>query len=551
MNEEELKNLPELEYDDLPELEYEETGISQLQKAISKTPERRKAFIILNRLAQQIPFAKRILSTTSGIPLEEVNKIMTQLEPKEQTIGEQLTGGIAGIAPTLAFSSPFIKGAGALTKIPALLRPAAGFGTYEGLKAITQGDEPIQSALSGAGSALAFGAGGKLGASLIPRVLPFAERLGSILGGAGAGYLTAPEEEKISSAMLGGGFGLISPSKRMQLSRLGRFGGRGLKSLAGIKPEVYEEAEIKGFGKILTKENLNKDLPIKITDKIESGFKQREIEAHTAYNQALDNIPKGKSINIADFYNKIGKVLKDMNYITENGKSTGLHLNPALKDNAYTKLFDIYQASENMAGLKLIPKEQKSITSARMIKEMKFGRKGDIREVKVNKEQYIQIRDILQGLWSGESKDLKLKNIIDQFYLEGEKSGAKGLIEARSLERNLFKAKDELYKKNIIGQKRLENFRKMTEVDKRKLKKVEKYIQKPFIEDLENWSLAQEFKSETTPVTLNPFSAFGILPKIRRPLLRGYLRGSEKLGKGIDILQRTMAGEEIGPYGEE
>jgi len=160
------------------------------------------------RLAQMGDVAMEYYTGKTPTPTQDIYSSM----PKPEGFTEQFASGLGQVAPDLAMSSPFMKGAGLIPKLPAIAKQALGFGTYGGTKAAIEGKPIANEALGYGGSAALFGVGGKVGSSLIPKALPFGERIGSAIGGGLTGAATGEE----SSMALGAGLGALYPSSRIR-----------------------------------------------------------------------------------------------------------------------------------------------------------------------------------------------------------------------------------------------------------------------------------------------------------------------------------------------
>jgi hypothetical protein len=208
-------------------------------------------------LYESLPFGKRIVSMLPNA--ESIQKLQEEV-PDPQT-GVATAGRMVGeAAPDIAMASPAMGAAGAIPKIPAFLRAAAGMGAFSGAKEALTGDikNSPSAALSGVGSGLLMGALGKLGATAIPKKLPGAERIGSALGGAAAGALTSEPGKEGENAAFMGGLGALFPSTRIK------------------PPGDYAR---------------NKTLSIREKTK---GFKKQEMDA---YGEAIDNLPNEVGAN--------------------------------------------------------------------------------------------------------------------------------------------------------------------------------------------------------------------------------------------------------------
>lgn len=159
-------------------------------------------------LYESLPFGKKAVSMLPNA--QQIQQLMETI-PRPQGFLPSFARGAGAVAPDLAMSSPFMRTAGLIPKIPAIVKSALGFGAYGGAKAAMQGEQILPSALSSAGSAALFHGAGKLGATALQK-LPFGERIGSALGGGLAGQVTGGEE----GMALGLGLGALYPATKLQ-----------------------------------------------------------------------------------------------------------------------------------------------------------------------------------------------------------------------------------------------------------------------------------------------------------------------------------------------
>ena len=153
-----------------------------------------------------LPFAKE---ASSGLP------VRPESMPRPKGFLPTLARGAGNVAPDLAMSVPFMRGAGLIPKLLPILKSGVGFGAYSGTKAALKGESPSDIAketAKGAGSAMLFHGAGKVGASVLPRALPGASRIGSSLAGGVVGGITGNGE----GAILGAGLGALYPSERFK-----------------------------------------------------------------------------------------------------------------------------------------------------------------------------------------------------------------------------------------------------------------------------------------------------------------------------------------------
>ena len=153
-----------------------------------------------------------------------------------------------------ATAIPLTAGAAMLPVVggSAVAANALGMGAYGGAEALArnmQGENVNvgQSMLQSAGGGALMGGMGRLGASIVPSGIPGAERIGSALGGAAAGALTAPEGQQGDSAMLGGLMGAVLPSERFNAigalaNGVGPIPGLGYEKTAVIMGKIFNKS---------------------------------------------------------------------------------------------------------------------------------------------------------------------------------------------------------------------------------------------------------------------------------------------------------------------
>ena len=138
---------------------------------------------------------------------------------KPHDIPAQVVQGLGNLAVTFPLMNPFMKAGQAIKFLPNLLKLAAGAGLYGGTRAGIEKQPIIPSALENATSMGLAGLVGKVGATVVPSVIPAAERIGSALGMGGLAFLGAPEEEKASEAILQGVIGAKYPFRAGIMSK--------------------------------------------------------------------------------------------------------------------------------------------------------------------------------------------------------------------------------------------------------------------------------------------------------------------------------------------
>jgi hypothetical protein len=224
-----------------------------------------------------------------------------------------------------------------------------------------------------------------------------------------------------------------------------------------------------------------------IYQKVEQGFVNKENSADRVYQAAMDSAPEGRSINIRPAIEESGRRLKSLGLITENGNLTQLGRSEISRDSVYGKLLDFYKSADSISGVKNL--QGKPLTQGQMIKASKA-----LRETLVNKDQYTFLRDKLNSLYKNKPSDVDVSKVVNRFYADGEASGIKGLQQARGLQRQAFQARENLYRKGLIAEKKLDRFQTLSAAEKRQLSEIEKYIGEPFVDDLDKLTAAQELQ---------------------------------------------------------
>ena len=152
--------------------------------------------------------------SSSRIAEERLTEAISRL-PESKRLETKLLEAGTGFLPFSQLVRPFSaisRTAPLIKKAPAIVKSMATGAGYGGARAIAE-EEPaeriIPEALSTAWQFGAFHLGGKLGATAFPRR---DTRFGSMLGGAGAGAITSPED-MVTGAVFGGGLGAKYPAE--------------------------------------------------------------------------------------------------------------------------------------------------------------------------------------------------------------------------------------------------------------------------------------------------------------------------------------------------
>ncbi len=189
-----------------------------------------------NQAAESIPGYSKYLEDP------QVRELTANMEPPKglmqqvpQAIGQGATN-LAMMAPAVeaVAGAPMLKaGAPMLQNIVnnPILRQAVGIGGFEGGKTALNGGSLKDTGISagiGAGTGLAFGAGGVAASAMTraaatpiaramseyaPQIIGTANKIGTAAGQAGVSALMAPSGEKMASAITAGGLGVLNPSE--------------------------------------------------------------------------------------------------------------------------------------------------------------------------------------------------------------------------------------------------------------------------------------------------------------------------------------------------
>lgn len=258
-----------------------------------------------------------------------------------------------------------------------------------------------------------------------------------------------------------------------------------------------------------TKDSLGNYSTDAISQKINNGFSEKRSFANKAYQQAMDNSPEGKQINIRPAIESAGRKLKRLGLINDKGKLTELGKSEIARDSVYGKLADFYNSADSISGVKGLKQAgYKPIDFPNVGKALQHTTQDgkDIyvdggsklkkliqadQKTLVNKYQYTFLRDKLNSLYKNKSSDIDVGQVVNQFYSDGERAGIKGLQEARRLQRESFQAEENLQKGGMFGERganKLDKYHTFTDAEKKHLNDVEKYINVPFTKDLEKVS---------------------------------------------------------------
>ncbi len=447
--------------------------------------------------------------------LDKVKTPIAKNIPQE-SIGQMLLKNLKGAAKETYVEgiSPIVSGASTLAfGIPRLTARATGTE-----KLIY----PEQKTLFGKGlrgvSEIAGFTGGGIGktAQLAGKVIPKLAQetlkrkaLRAGIEGMTAGVLSPPSRGFISPEerqKTGLGFGIFSAALP--------FIGAGIKSLpklgrllTGIEKETLDEVANRGYRNVLQEKYLNKKMPQILQERIQSNLDNLESAAITKYEDLTTPLRKIPF----DLVELKGKVVKIATRVKMNPFKTDVsNLDEAILDGIVNKA-----QVKNLGD---------ALNLRRSLDDIIYSNRGELRS-SFGK----QVRDLL-------NKEL---HKIDEL----KKVDANWTV----LQDTLREGKKVL---GETGEKFLARFSGMTAKQKEMLVNLERMIGgEPFIKDLTNWSLAKEFKATPKGISLNPFSGFGLLPQVTKPIFRGALRTGEAIGeKASPLLNRFNKFQAMGLY---
>lgn len=203
-------------------------------------------------LYDNLPFGKRVISMMPNAAQLQENMEST---PAPDSVRGKVGRAVGTAAPTIAMASPFMGGAGAALNaakfLPAAARGAVaksslGFGTYEGTKKAVEGKpgEILPAVGQGMAMGALFGLGGRIGATLMPKIVPGAERIGTAAGMGAAGAITSPDDP-LTGAMVAGSLGALSPVSRFKTTEA-RVDAQILKEInKGLRPTTVGKKTFK------------------------------------------------------------------------------------------------------------------------------------------------------------------------------------------------------------------------------------------------------------------------------------------------------------------
>lgn len=251
-----------------------------------------------------------------------------------------------------------------------------------------------------------------------------------------------------------------------------------------VPSSVIGTIDNKGVNNIEKVRQFYGDSTDEIYQSITKGFEAKRETANTAYRLAMKQTAKnfGGTIDARDTVKTMESVFKGS-------------LGEATRGPQGNRLFQIMQElkSRRPAPKGFYAPGERVPTSTQLVRQIRGGEKlTDISgEVRLNKKQFMEIRDALNNLYKENPYDRNIMKVMNQLYSDGEKAGLKGLGRARSLQRQAFDAEENLFKKGLIGERKLDKYHALTKEEKRQLRNIEDYTGVKFVDDLESITAAR------------------------------------------------------------
>ena len=441
------------QYGDLVEkAQKADVGFTQKQLSSKIIPQFTKG------LYENLPFGKRVISM---LPNAEKIKKVQEATPSPRGI-LPTAGRIAGeAAPDVAMMTPFLGGASVLPKAPGIIKLATGVGAYAGTKAgLTEGPQRI---LPEGGKAFATTAAlGYAGKGLLNT---------SKIVGKSFNYLRKSTADYVTTKVAPKAYQAYQEAVQKFTPQIQKFAEEKLKIPSSAINSV-KKFGVDAINKIRQTYDDNVD---PIVQKIEQGFANKRQLADKAYQQAISNPPKnfGGTVDVRDTVKVMDNVFKgSLGEATRGTQGNRLYL---IRQELKARM----PAAEGFYK-KIIP------TPTQLQRQLKGEQLTNISgEVRLSVKQFSELRDALNSLYRENPYDRNIAKVMNQLYTDGETSGLKGLQVARALQRQAFQAEENLAKKSLINQNKLNNFHKLTEAEKRQLKAIEQYTGENFVDDLD------------------------------------------------------------------
>lgn len=216
-----------------------------------------------------------------------------------------------------------------------------------------------------------------------------------------------------------------------------------------------------------------------IYQKIQQGIEKKSKEVEDAYAKAFDNFGKGGVIHVDKTKSSMGKMLREYGYIDARNKETSMALNDTIENSPLKRILNFYKA--------LDPNKPEGVTA-------------------LNSSQWNLFRNNLSKL-SRQDKSLSnnITGILDSLHADAEKSGLKGISSARNLARANFQAEENILSSSLIKERKLDNFFKLAEAEKRQLKSIEDFTGTKFIDDLKKITSGKYLDNIREGKTLDSF----------------------------------------------
>lgn len=211
---------------------------------------------IFKGLYKTVPFGKRLVDTFAP-----EDAAMIRNAPEAKGLGEKIAsatgmgvGALAGFSPAASGVSGLAKLLGAGKVLAPTLGLVGGGGIQGGGTAAANNQNVVEGTLKGAAGSLLGAGASKIGAQLIPKFIPGAEKIGSALGfGAVGAASPGSMEDRLANAITGVGMGVAMPMSRKadytdvrRQEMMNQTIDSTMKSL-GIKPRITKNMSTKTY----------------------------------------------------------------------------------------------------------------------------------------------------------------------------------------------------------------------------------------------------------------------------------------------------------------
>ena len=479
-----------------------------------------------NRIAKNLALGA-FEGYTSGLVRGGVEKATGYEIPK----GEGVAGLVGQTVGMIAGPGKFIKPIAKLAKGKKWLAAMLGGATAG---AVISPDDPFDvkaRAGQAAGGALTMGAlerTGKYGGDIVKKLAGVPTKTIKRLRELGVKKVFDPRVEQVDYI----GKDLVPKVQDVVAKNIEKLEPKTLQVL-GVPNNIISKARLIGKDKLFQNYKQYDGSTAPIVEKVQQGLNRKIQSANKQFSDVMKNVPDDFEINIGGFRGKLGGILKREGIINKKGEVVTV---PGDLHRTLKGLLNIYGDVKKRVRLN-IPKRIEKLRSTPEIKLLPGTRMVDGKQVgggalgvgdrltgkidpsarrllseakastdRFTKSQYVQFKNNLQGMFSGDAKfDRLVQESIDDLDAAAIRSGIKGLSGAKKA----YKLAKENEKKFLdkftkVGERKLEKIglEKLTAQESSELSNLEKYIDMPFVKDVRNLNIAKALEDKIS-VKLN------------------------------------------------